>query len=178
MPQVLSANLFRIMKPELVSEVIDCLPKGKTHYRYYKGAYAPQLLSLMIERETSLRVLKQSRFKSLVEHPLVKSVAAQSGNGKLDPQGLKAIWEEPSQPFLLSLSRWGGKRDRGWFQTSRHGENLVLQLKEPLIKYKRPLQGLKRSATRRCLKLMAVVLQENSNNVDERFKPCPAGLSR
>lgn len=120
------------MKTELLNEVIACLPKGKTHYRYFKGAYAPQLLSLLIEQEAPLRLLKQSRFKSLVEHPLVKPVAALSGNGKLDAESLNSVWQEPSLPFLLSVSRWGGDRDRSWFQTSRHGENLVLQLNMPV----------------------------------------------
>lgn len=41
------------------------------------------------------------------------------------------VWQEPSQPFLLSVSRWGGRHNREWHQTSRHGENLVLQLNLP-----------------------------------------------
>ncbi len=50
-------------------------------------------------------------------------------------------------------------------------------VKEALIKYKRSLQDLKRAATRQILKLMAVVLNKKFNNVDVRFKSCPAGLS-
>jgi len=55
-------------------------------------------------------------------------------------------------------------------------------VKEALIKYKRSLQDLKRAATRQILKLMAtswrpIVLNKEFNNVDVRFKSCPAGLS-
>ncbi len=120
------------MKTELLNEVIACLPKGRTHYRYFKGAYAPQLLSLSIDKEAPLRLLKQSRFKPLVEHPLVKPVVALSGNGKLDAESLYNIWQEPSLPFLLSVSRWGGWKHWRWDQISRDGENLVLQLNLPL----------------------------------------------
>ena len=120
------------MKTELLNEVIDCLPKGRTHFRYYKGAYAPKLLSLLIPESASLRVLKQSRFNRLLNQPLVKPVLAQCGDGMLRRANLNNIWQEPSLPFLLSLGRWGGTDDRGWYQTSRFGENLVLQLNLPL----------------------------------------------
>ena len=120
------------MKSEQLSEVIACLPNGRTHYRYFKGAYAPQLLSMLIDKEAPLRALKTSRLKPLVDHPLVKPVAALSGNGKLHKRDLDAVWQEPSQPFLLSISRWGGWNHWRWDQTSRQGENLVLQLNLPL----------------------------------------------
>ena len=46
---------------------------------------------------------------------------------------------------------------------------------EPLIKYKRSLQDLKRVATRQVSQLMAVVLDKKLNDIDARFKHCPAG---
>jgi hypothetical protein len=52
-----------------------------------------------------------------------------------------------------------------------------LVLEQPLIKYKRSLQGFKRTATRRRLRLMVIVLSESGNNVDVRLKPYPTGLS-
>ena len=116
------------MKSDIAREVIACLPRGKTHYRYYKGAYAPKLLSLLINGEAPLRALKHSRFKGFVDHPLVKPIAAACGNGALTQSQLNEVWREPSLPFLLTVRRWGDNRDRGWYQTSRFGENLVLQL--------------------------------------------------
>ncbi|MBX2849316.1 MAG: hypothetical protein KTR16_13410 [Acidiferrobacterales bacterium] len=44
------------------------------------------------------------------------------------------------------------------------------------MNYKRSLQDLESSATRRRSKLMAVVLSKNGNNVDGDFRPCPSGL--
>jgi len=123
----------------LLDEILACLPKGKTHYRYYKGAYAARLLSMLLPEQTNLRVLKQSRFGKLLEHPTLQAVVANCGNGIIKSNMLEAVWCEPSEPFLLSASRWGGANDRAWHQTSRHGENLVLQLNLPL-EHQRQLQ--------------------------------------
>lgn len=119
------------MDTKLLDEVIACLPTGKTHYRYFKGAYAIRLLQLLMPESLGVHHLKQTRFKRLIEHPLVKPIVANSGGGVLRSDDLASVWQEPSHPFLLTVSRWGGKRDRGWFQTSRYGENLVLQLNLP-----------------------------------------------
>ncbi len=119
------------MKSQLLDEVIACLPNGKTHYRYFSGAYASRILSMLMPDQVGLHHLKQTRFKRLLEHKCVKPIVAHSGNGVLDRSALEASWHEPSQPYLLSLSRWGGRGGRGWYQTSRGGENLVLQLNLP-----------------------------------------------
>lgn len=128
------------MNTQLLNEVLACLPKGKTHYRYFKGAYASRLLSILLPEKASVHQLKQTRFKRLLEHPTVKPIMANCGNGVLDTNVLSTIWQEPSQPFLLAVSRWGGKRDRNWYQTSRHGENLVLQLNLP-VEHQRQYQA-------------------------------------
>jgi len=119
------------MDTQLLNEVIACLPKGKTHYRYFKGAYAPRLLQMLIPEQSSVHAIKQTRFRRLLEHPSVKPLVANSGNGQLDKEALNTVWQEPSHPLLLTVSRWGGQRDRYWHQTSRYGENLVLQLNMP-----------------------------------------------
>ncbi len=120
------------MKSQLLDEVIACLPTGKTHYRYYQGAYASRLLSMMLPEQVDLHKLKQTRFKRLLEHKSVKPIVSQCGDGVLDRQLLASSWCEPSQAFLLSVSRWGKNGGRYWNQTSRHGENLVLQLNLPM----------------------------------------------
>ena len=120
------------MNTQLLDEVLACLPKGKTHYRYFKGAYASRLLSMLLPKQASLHKIKQSRFNKLLNHPTVKPIVANSGNGRIDTTQLSNVWQEPSQPFLLTVSRWGGHRNRSWYQTSRFGENLVLQLNMPL----------------------------------------------
>ncbi len=123
------------MDTQLLNEVISCLPKGKTHYRYFKGAYASRILSMLLPEQTSIHQLKKTRFKHLLEHPTVKTVIANCGDGVLTSTQLESIWHEPSEPFLLTVSRWGRKSNQywnqHWYQTSRPGENLVLQLNLP-----------------------------------------------
>jgi len=60
-------------------------------------------------------------------------VIANCGDGILRKEMLSNFWQEPSQPFLLTLSRWGGRTERDYYQTSRFGENLVLQLNLPQV---------------------------------------------
>lgn len=120
------------MKSQLLDEVIACLPNGKTHYRYFQGAYASRILSMMLPEQVELHKLKKTRFTRLLEHKSVKPIVSQCGDGVLDRQSLTSSWCEPSKPFLLSLSRWGANAGRYWNQTSRSGENLVLQLNLPM----------------------------------------------
>ncbi|MGH1428088.1 MAG: hypothetical protein ACRBEE_09110 [Arenicella sp.] len=120
------------METTLLNEVIECLPKGKTHFRYFKGAYASQLLSLLTNDTLNVREVRKTRFKPLIEHSTLKPIIANCGGGVLKKEVLDNVWNEPSHPFLLSVSRWGGKTDRAFYQTSRFGENLVLQLNLPM----------------------------------------------
>lgn len=119
------------MKTELLDEVIACMPKGKTHYHYFKGAYASRLLSMMLPEKMSVKQLKQSRFKGLLAHQSIKPIVAKSGNGVLNRNEFDYVWQQTSKPFLLSLSRWGDNTHSWHNQVSRPGENLVLQLNLP-----------------------------------------------
>jgi len=119
------------MKSQLIDEVIACLPRGKTHYRYFQGAYAPRLLSMLLPQYMALHEIKQTRFKRFLDQKPVKRIVSSCGDGVLPRDLLESAWIEPSQPFLLTLSRWGGVGERDWYQTSRGGENLVLQLNLP-----------------------------------------------
>ena len=119
------------MKTEMLDEVIACMPRGKTNYHYFQGAYASRLLSMIMPQEINLHEIKKSRFNKLLEHKTVKPVLAHCGDGKLNKQTIEGIWVNPSKPFLLSISRWGSKKNWAWNQTSRPGENLVLQLNLP-----------------------------------------------
>ena len=119
------------MDTQLLDEIIACMPRGKTHYHYFQGAYASRLLSMILPQEINLQTIKKTRFNKLLEHKTVKPILQSCGNGRLDKQAIDGIWVNPSKPFLLSIDRWGSKKDWAWNQTSRPGENLVLQLNLP-----------------------------------------------
>lgn len=120
------------MDTKLLNEVIACLPKGKTHFRYFEGAYAPKLLELLMPNEVPVLEARQSSYAKLLQNKLLKPLIANSGDGRLRKELVRHIWQEPSLPFLLSVSRWDGRKDWKWNQVSRRGENLVLQLNMPM----------------------------------------------
>ncbi len=115
------------MDKKLLNEIIACLPKGKTLFYYFKDRYASMLLADYVGEGMPVKQVKQSRYASLLNRPVIKEVVATAGNGMLTSQMLDSAWHTSQQPFVLTLSEWGGK-DRSWYQLSRHGYNLVLQL--------------------------------------------------
>lgn len=115
------------MKLEMAKEIIDCLPKGKTPFRYFKGKYALVLLSWFVGQGKAIEQLKRSRFKSLLKAKEVKELSALLGAGLLTQEKLQYAWREPSQLFLLGLDTWSGEPGVDG-QVSRSGCNLVLQL--------------------------------------------------
>lgn len=116
------------MDTTLLDEIIACLPKGKTHFRYFAGGYVPKLLGMLPVGDMPVRDLKKTRFARFLDNPIIKPLLANSGNGYLHKTDLQNLWREPSLPFLLSVDRWDGRKNRAWNQVSRLGENLVLQL--------------------------------------------------
>lgn len=110
-----------------LNEVIECLPTGKTQYRYYKSAYAPKLLSLLIKDSAPIAKVRRSAYSRLLETPVLRDVLAASGDGQLRQEQLQMAWREPSLPFVLTVDRWAYD-SRDWSQVSRPGDNLVLQL--------------------------------------------------
>jgi len=120
------------MKTQLLDEIIACLANEQKHWHYFSGAYASRLLAILLPKQAELHKVKQTRFKRLLDHKTVKPIIAQCGNGILERHHLETVWPHLPLPFVLSIGRWGGKQDRAWHQTSRFGENLVLQLNLPL----------------------------------------------
>ncbi len=118
------------MKPELAREVMECLPSGRTLFRYSKDDYAFLLLRLLCGRERSIHKLRQTMARQLLEKPAVKPYLAACANGVLEPDALpEGCFSTDVRCYRLSLAVWGGLRKR-WRhdQVSRRGASLVLQL--------------------------------------------------
>ena len=115
------------MDKNLVNEVIDCLPKERTLFRYFKGRYAFMLLKNIIGNGEKVSNLRKTPFSGLLEKPEMKPVLSQAGCGIVTPGHLDSVWPGDIFYFILTLGSWGSNRHR-WDQTSRRGYNLVLQL--------------------------------------------------
>ena len=115
------------MKRDDALEIIECLPKGRTRFLYFKDRYALLLLSLAVSKPVTKSELGRSAFGKLIDKPVVKSALRKHGKEILFAEVFDAHWPLDYECYLLSLGVWGSK-DRRWDQTSRSGHNLVLQL--------------------------------------------------
>lgn len=121
------------MDTAAVEEVLACLPAGRTLFPYYKDRYALMLLANAAGNGIGVAELKRRRIGALLGRPAVREVLARCGDGRLRADDLHGHWPAGHEQFLLTASRWGcGPHDRearlAWWQTSRPGWNLVLQL--------------------------------------------------
>lgn len=120
------------MKTEDAKEIIACLPKGRTVYPYHHDRYAVQLLELVVDDQVSISELRQSGFGKLLSRLAVKTVVASCGSGNLSREDLAKAWPLEVEVYRLSLTTWGPEHEKDWdrwgYQTSRPGQNLVLQL--------------------------------------------------
>jgi hypothetical protein len=115
------------MNQKQANEIIQCLPKDRSLYPYYKDYYAVQLLKSYTGNGIQISQLKQSHFSKLLNKGPVKKLLANCGGNKLLPRHFDQCFENSSQYFTLTLDLWDGN-ENGWSQTSRRGWNLVLQL--------------------------------------------------
>ncbi|MEM8814499.1 MAG: hypothetical protein AAGE85_01665 [Pseudomonadota bacterium] len=111
-------------------EIIECLPKSKTRFYYFKDRYALLLLRLAIAGGTSKKALQQSRFAKLLDKEVVKEAIRLARGKPLSGAAFDAYWPARYECYFLTLGVWGS-RYGGWEQTSRPGYNLVLQLNFP-----------------------------------------------
>lgn len=113
-----------------VQTIIDCLPKGKTKFYYFKDRYAQMLLSYYAGSGLAVSRIKKTNFGKLLNNSLIKSLMTKAGDGLLTSTLLNSVWPRHYECYLLTLGQWGSKskRYRYYDQTTRSGYNLVLQL--------------------------------------------------
>jgi hypothetical protein len=111
------------MDIKLAEEIIACLPRGKTMFRYHKHRYALLLLESFIGGSCPITRLRKTSLARLLDIPVVKKAMQGSGDGNLTREQLHYSYLGEMLPFLLTLDIW-----RGGMQISRKGVNLVLQL--------------------------------------------------
>ncbi|MCV6637991.1 hypothetical protein [Candidatus Albibeggiatoa sp. nov. NOAA] len=116
------------MDKMLLNEIIECLPKERTLFHYFKDRYALMLLSYYLDNQPQkISTLRQTAFAKLLQKPSLRPALALAGQGTLSPQHLAMVWGQELH-FLLGITSWGNRRYDTYYQTSRTGYNLVLQL--------------------------------------------------
>ncbi len=106
---------------------------GSEHkqFYYYRDKYALQLLKYHVKDSMKISELKSSRYQGLVNKQVVQEVLKSCGDSMLHAERIFDSAESDGKDFNYTLSNWGEytpHRNDGWFQTSRPGRNLVLQL--------------------------------------------------
>ncbi|MCU7917880.1 MAG: hypothetical protein KZQ95_05915 [Candidatus Thiodiazotropha sp. (ex Epidulcina cf. delphinae)] len=115
------------MDRKLLDEIIACLPKDRTLFRYARNDYALMLLSRYVSQGMKISDLRRSPFGRLLEKPAIRNLMAGIGNGCISGDLFDYVYVKDRQDFLLTVGRWNEGRSR-YNQTSRNNENLVLQL--------------------------------------------------
>jgi len=115
------------METALLNEIIDCLPKDRTVFRYARDDYALMLLANFTAGGKAIADIKQSAFRSLLNKPRVKSQLANCGQGVINRDYFDYVYAEDRQDFVLTVGRWDRSYDC-FSQTTRGSANLVIQV--------------------------------------------------
>ena len=115
------------MDKKLLDEIIACLPKDRTLFRYARNDYALMLLSRYVGKGMKIADLRKSSFGQLLEKPVVRDLIGSIGGGRISGDLFDYAYVEERQDFLLTVGRWNEMRSR-YNQTTRNNANLVLQL--------------------------------------------------
>jgi hypothetical protein len=123
------------MLPIDVDAILRAEPGEPRHYAYEKDRYALSLLALVIGGARPIAELRRGPYARLLEKSSVRPALARASNGVLTPACLAHVEPERPKDFRVTLTRWGGARPSewrsSWYQTSRPGQNLVVQLDFP-----------------------------------------------
>ncbi len=117
------------MTPSELQFLMDTLETRNNQFGYFKDQYALDLLKYFVTPGMEVSALKKSQFGFLTSKKVVKKQLAVSGK-RVSADVFNCSTTETIN-FNYSLSQWGtysyGKK-QDYYQTSRDGINLVLQL--------------------------------------------------
>lgn len=119
------------MKPQEYTFIKEVLGEGRKPFYYYKDKYALELARLLCEKELRISEFKQSGFGFLLQKQPLKSILSGLGRSTLRREDLDGYVQTDGKYFNYTISEWGEyipHRKDGWYQTTRPGVNLVLQL--------------------------------------------------
>jgi len=126
------------MKAEDINRMRGCLSGNCVEYPYFKDRYAFQVLAWALDPETTtVRELKaHPRWRGFMQRPAFQEFLRCSPKGVVDPPSLLAFRPQNARifRFRLTLDSWGKEpgANNSYYQTSRSGWNLVLQLNFPV----------------------------------------------
>jgi hypothetical protein len=120
------------MQSSDLDTLLDCVRGGRRLFHYFRDRYALMLLAWAAGDGARVADLKRGRFAGLLRKPVVNELLASLDDGVLTADRLSSVWPPQPEAYVVTFGRWGNENPRKWarrwHQTSRRGENLVLQL--------------------------------------------------
>lgn len=119
------------MERKLAEEILASLGREGIVFRYFKDRYAFQLLAYAAAEGKSLSEMRRGRFRPLLQKAEVRRVLGTRGGRGVDWELLDTYFPARTEDYVLTFGVWGGDEDDTWYQTSRPGFNVVVQLNFP-----------------------------------------------
>jgi hypothetical protein len=122
------------MTEKQLEEIIQCLSGERRLFPYFKDRYALLLLADIVgSAGKRVSELKSSLYRGLLEKEGVKRVLQRAPRGLVTRDLLESEWPVSTNTYRLTLGSWGGSEAKhsSYYQTSRAGKNLVLQMNFP-----------------------------------------------
>ncbi len=120
------------MRKEALHDLLYLLKdKQRRQFSYAADDYFIGLLERFLpEQGMPIKTLKNGPFARLLSRPRAKELLALCGDGHLTAERLTYVYATNPQHYRISFDQWGDKKKDRWnyYQTSRGGFNLVLQL--------------------------------------------------
>jgi hypothetical protein len=125
------------MRPTDVEAIVRASREHELVFSYQKDCYALSLLDHVIGGGRPISSLRQGPFARLLDKSIVKRAMAHAASGVLTPECLRRALPAEREQFTLTLTHWGrGNAEETepsyYYQTSRPGQSLVLQLNFPV----------------------------------------------
>lgn len=118
------------MERRLAEEIRASLRGREVVHRYYRDRYALQILTYAAPGRRPSQ-LRRGRLRPLLEKPEVRRVLGKLGGRGIDWSLLDSYFPARTEEYGISLGIWGGEGDASWYQMSRPGYGVVVQLNFP-----------------------------------------------
>lgn len=118
------------MDSSTIDELLEVFSAHQTFY-YYKDKFVIDRILRSGQEQINTQTLRNAGLLQCANNALVKKLLTMA-QGALLPQDLYSYWPEDGLCFNITFGKWGEAPLKGrkadWYQTSRSGYSLVLQL--------------------------------------------------
>ena len=119
------------MTPSEVNYIRYVIATEGKRFRYHKDQYPLDLLTLYLKHPQHISQVRKSPLGHFLQKPTVKKILASQGHAQLKAETFMDHADEKTRDFNYTIGTWGRYEkhfNNPYYQTSRGGVNLVLQL--------------------------------------------------